>query len=201
MKLFLLRTMPGILICLLTIPIKGSSKNLRQLQLPVNNGTETLWATYRPSNSLPNLKWAWIEGVVVNNRTSKNRTVPISGQAIGGVLIQAVYRMYFDEAEGNLPVFEHILVYPPGRSRFPFNVTIKAESRNRPPPYDLTKRRFATALSNLGQVYDAQWDLGQLSEWSFEIGVIESHVFPTNLTLEVIANGSITHFPAAFDVV
>ena len=201
MKLSLLQTMPGILLCLLTIPIEGSSNNLHHLQLPVNNGTETLWAIYRPSNSPSNLRWAWIEGVIVNNRTSHNRTVPISGQAIGGVLIQAVYSMFFGDAEANLPYFEYILVYPPGRSRFPFNVTIKVESRNRPKPYDLTRRRFATALSNLGQVYDAQWDLGQLYEWSFEIGVIESRVFPTNLTLEVIANGTITHFPAAIDTI
>ena len=201
MKLSFLRITLGVPFCLLTVPIKAFSKDLPLLQLPVNNGTETLWATYRPSNSPPHLKWAWVEGVIVHNRTLENRTIPISGQAIGGILIQAIYTMYFGDAEANLPYFEYTLVYPPGRSGFSFNVTIKVKSRNRQQPYDLTSRRFATALSNLGHLYDSQLDLGQLSEWNFEIGVVESPVFPANLTLEIIANGSITHISAAIEEV
>ena len=199
MKQSFLRTVLGTLPCLLTIPIEASSKSLHQLQMPVNNGKETLWATYRPLDSPPHLRWAWIEGVIVHNRTVYNNTVPISGQAIGGILIQAIYNMMFGDSEANLPYFEYTLVYPPNRSGFPFNVTIKAESRNRQQPYDLTRRRFATALSNLGHLYDSQWDLGELFEWNFEIGVIESRVFPGNLSLEVIGNGTITHVPAVID--
>ena len=191
-----LRTLLGVPLCLLTIPIEIFSKSLPQLQLPFNNGTDILWGTYRPLDSPPDLKWAWIEGVFVHNRT-----VPIPGQAIGGILIQAIYNMFFGDPEANLPEFEYTLVYPPGGSRFPFNVTIKVESRNRPQPYDLTRRRFSTALSNLGHLYDSQWDLGQLFEWNFEIGVIESQVYPTNKTLEIVANGSITHVPAMIDTV
>lgn len=50
--------------------------------------------------------------------------------------------------------------------------------------------------SNLGNFYDSLWDLGQMYEWDFEIGVLESQVYPTNETLQTIANGSISHVPA-----
>lgn len=157
MKLSFSRTFLGVFSSLHLMPIEAYSGNLPQLQLPINNGSEILWSTYHPPHFSPHLKWAWIEGVIV-----RNRTVPISGQAIGGVLIQSIYNMIFRDPTANIPYFEWILIYPPYRSRFPLNVTLKIDSSNRPQPYELTGRQLATALSNLGSFYDSQWDLGQM---------------------------------------
>ncbi|KAL8782803.1 MAG: hypothetical protein Q9213_005082 [Squamulea squamosa] len=194
MKLSSSQILLGIYLSLRYVLASSYSGNLPQLQLPINNGKEILWSTYRPANSPPHLQWAWIEGVIVRNRTRA-----ISGQAIGGVLIQSIYNMVFEESSARIPYFEWILVYPPHGSRFPLNVTFRVESRNRPQPYELTARRLSTALSNMGNCFDSQWDLGQMYEWDFEIGVLESLVYPTNRSLEVIANGSITHVAAAVE--
>lgn len=68
------------------MPIEAYNGKLPQLQLAGNTGSEILWSTYSPPHFSAHRKWAWIEVVIV-----RNRTMPTSGQAIGGVLIQSIY--------------------------------------------------------------------------------------------------------------
>ncbi|KAL8798571.1 MAG: hypothetical protein Q9223_007914, partial [Gallowayella weberi] len=160
----------------------------QQLQLPPDNNTKVLWQTAHPPNATPRLNWAWIQGVLV-----RNRTTPISGQAVGGILIQSCYNMLYRGSETNITDFQYILSYPTRGDKFPFNVTLKVRSYNFPPPLNLDASRLGTALSLLGSHYDSHWNLSQLYEWDFDIGVVESKVYPAQKSLNIIATGSITH--------
>ncbi|KAL8803247.1 MAG: hypothetical protein Q9182_003278 [Xanthomendoza sp. 2 TL-2023] len=168
-------------------PIQALGESPQQLQLP-DTTPKVLWQTAYPPDTAPRLKLFWIQGIIV-----RNRTTPISGQAVGGVLIQSIYSMIYREPETNITDFQWTLSYPTRGDKFPFNVTLKVQSYNFPPPLNLDVSRLGTALSLLGNQYDSYWDLTQLHEWDFDIGVVQSNVYPAQKSLNIIATGSIAH--------
>ncbi|KAL8680433.1 MAG: hypothetical protein Q9186_003393 [Xanthomendoza sp. 1 TL-2023] len=174
--------------------VQARSEISHRLHLPTStndNSSQILWQTPHPPNAAaaPHLNWAWIEGVLI-----RNRTTPISGQAVGGILIQSLYSMVYGEPSRNISDFQWTLSYPTRGSNFPFNVTLNVRSYNLPAPLNLDTSRLATALSILGNHYDSYWDLNGLREWEFDIGVVESKVYPAQKSLNIIASGSIEHF-------
>ena len=158
------------------------------LRLPDHNTTHTIFQSQPfPSSSL-HLDWAWIEGITVRNRT---RQLP--GQAIGGILIQSIYSMTYGVPSENITDFSWTLNYPrlTRDGAFPFNATIHVKSYNLPPPLNLDRSRLTTALSLLGDHFDGSWDLEGMWEWEFDVGVVESKVYPSSKRLNVIASGRI----------
>ncbi|KAI4238236.1 MAG: hypothetical protein L6R40_005776 [Gallowayella cf. fulva] len=184
----------GLLFAVTVCPTEARSGSPQQLQLPNDNSTKVLWQTSHLPNSASRLDWAWIEGVLV-----RNRTTPISGQAVGGILIQSIYSMIYGDDHRNISDFSWTLAYPNRGSKFPFNVTLKVRSYNLPAPLNLDASRLGTALSILGNHYDSYWDLTQLHEWDFDIGVVESKVYPAQKSLNIIASGSISHLSPLAD--
>lgn len=107
--------------------------------------------------------------------------------------------MIYGDDHRNISDFSWTLAYPNRGSKFPFNVTLKVRSYNLPAPLNLDASRLGTALSILGNHYDSYWDLTQLHEWDFDIGVVESKVYPAQKSLNIIASGSISHLSPLAD--
>lgn len=121
---------------------------------------------------------------------------------MGGILIQSLYQVYNLRPDEVILGFEYTMSEQHAKDNLApsFEVTIGLKSTRLPAPFQLTNGRLVEALGTLGGSFQHHWDVNQLKEWDFDIGLLDRTLLPHVREQDVhwIARGSIITPPRPF---
>ena len=203
MLLDMLRLHLGLLFLLQSYINPVCSETLPQLQLPIPNLADIIWAdnpncAYSPTEFSPNKPTtclslpkpdhppAWLQGIVIHNRTSL-----LPGQAVASIMIQGLYNLRYFQNNQTADTWSYLVSYPMTRPGFSFNVSITVTSLEQSGSYRFTYGRLGIAMGVLGTYLDRLYNLQEIPEWDFDVVGGWVKRYPTNETLRVIAKGRI----------
>lgn len=187
---------PHHIFLLLFVLSQGILSIASSIHLPINAlGTKVdplpYWSTEVPNTLVSSDKSASVQNVARSIGVRfKPRTTPILAQAVAGTITQAMWNAYdvyglLPEAQRNS--FSDEFTIRHGPDTFDTVVQISAQG-NQTGPYVLTNYRMCRVLSLLGYDFSTHIDMTNLTEYDFDVVILEWDKAPV-----VIGKGSMTN--------